>query len=90
MMISWETAEVLGINPELSRERIEIVTASGIEKAPLVILKSVTVFGKEAKDIKAVVHDLPPKSYVDGLLGLSYLRNFKFCIDFKKGFLELI
>lgn len=29
MMIFWETAEALGINPELSRERIEIVTASG-------------------------------------------------------------
>ncbi|MBU2461581.1 retroviral-like aspartic protease family protein [bacterium] len=90
MMISWETAEVLGIKPELSRERVEIITASGVEKAPLVTLKSVTVFSKEAKEVKAVVHDLPPRSYVDGLLGLSFLKNFKFCIDFKEGVLDLI
>ncbi len=31
----------------------------------------------------------PDTSRVDGLLGLSYLRNFKVEIDFKKGILTL-
>ena len=40
-MIPWKIAENLGLEPELSKERIEIITASGVEKAPLVSVKSV-------------------------------------------------
>lgn len=42
-MIPWKIAENLGLEPELSKERIEIITASGVEKVPLVTVKSVTV-----------------------------------------------
>jgi len=89
VLIPWEIADVLGYQPELSKERMRIITASGVEKAPLITLKSISVIGKKAMDVKAVVHDLPPESYVDGLLGLSFLRRFKVCLDFQKGFLEV-
>ncbi len=88
-MIPWETAEVLGLEPELSKERIEIITASGVEKAPLVTLKSIVVLGKRIERVEAVVHDLPPKSYVDGLLGLKSLVKLMLKIDFDKGILEV-
>jgi len=75
-IIPWETAEVLGLEPELSKERIEIITASGVERAPLITLKSIVVLGKRIERVEAVVHDLPPKSYVDGLLGVwRYKQN---------------
>jgi len=89
MMIPWEIAEVLGYNPELSKERIDMTTASGVEKVPLITLKSVSVLGMKAEDIKVAVHDLPQRSYVDGLLGLSFLKNFKICLDFRQGILEI-
>ncbi len=89
VMLPWEIAEVLGYEPELSKERINIITASGVEKAPLIILKVVGVLGKRAENIKAIVHDLPQESYVDGLLGLSFLKNFKVCLDFRNGVLEI-
>lgn len=57
VMISWDMAEKLGLKPELSRERIETVTASGVEKVPLVELPYVSVLGKEARNIKAIVYD---------------------------------
>ncbi len=88
-MIPWKTAEILGLEPELSKKRMEIITASGVEKAPLVTLKSIVVLGKRIEGIGAVVHDLPPKSYVDGLLGLKSLVEFKLKIDFSKGILEV-
>jgi len=88
-IIPWDVAESLGYRPERSRERIEIVTASGVERAPLITLESVRVAGLEARRVKALVHDLPPRSFVDGLLGLSFLRNFRFCLDFQRGLLEL-
>jgi len=88
ILIPWDVADVLKIRPEFSEERIETVTASGVEKVPLINIESVRVLGKEVKNVKAIVHDLPTKSYVDGLLGLSFLKNFNVHINFKKG--ELI
>ena len=88
-MIPWETAEILGLEPELSKERIEIITASGVEKTPLVTLKYMVVLGKRIEGVKVVVHDLPPKSYVDGLLGVKSLAELKLKIDFSEGILEV-
>ena len=50
----------------------------------MVTVQSVSVLGKRANDVKAVVHDLPQRSYVDGLLGLSFLKNFRLAIDFRE------
>lgn len=88
VMIPWEIAETLGLKPELSKEKTEMITASGTEKVPLVNLDSVKVGGKEAKNVKAIIHDLPSKSYVDGLIGLSYLKNFNLFLNFKEGLIE--
>ena len=88
-MIPWKTAEILGLETELSKERIEIITASGLEKAHLVTLKSIVVLGKRIEGVDAVVHDLPPKSYVDGLFGVKSLVELKLKIDFSEGILEV-
>lgn len=89
IMIPWEIAESLGFRPELSKETTEVITASGIEKVPIVYLEKVRAVGMEAIKVKAVVHDLPAKSYVDGLLGLSFLKNFKVTLDFREGVLRI-
>ncbi|MDO8657082.1 MAG: retropepsin-like aspartic protease [Nanoarchaeota archaeon] len=89
VMIPWKLAKSLGLNPELSQEKIETITASGTEIVPVVILPAVSVLGCKAKEVRALVHDLPSKSYVDGLLGLSFLRNFNVKLQFKEGFLEI-
>ncbi len=89
LMLPWEISEILGYEPELSPGRINMITASGVEKVPLITLKAVSVLGKSANNVQAIVHDLPQESYVDGLLGLSFLKNFRICLDFKKGVLEI-
>ena len=89
MMIPWDVADALDLEPELSKERVETVTASGVEKVPIVELPTVSIGKKEAKNIRAIVHDLPQKSYVDGLLGLSFLKNFNLIINFREGYFEL-
>lgn len=43
-IIPWQVASVLGLQPELSRKRIDIATASGIESVPVVTLKSLVIF----------------------------------------------
>lgn len=37
----------------------------------------------------AMALDLAEASRVDGLLGLSFLRKFKICLDFREGLLEI-
>jgi len=88
-IIPWDIAEAIGYEPAYSRKKVTIITASGIEKAPLIVVDRISVLGKEAKNVECVVHDLPEQSRIDGLLGLSFLRRFKICIDFKSGLLEI-
>ena len=88
-MIPWKLAKSLGLSPELSEAKVDMVTASDVEKSPLVALESVTALGKSANNVQATVHDLPQRSYVDGLLGLSFLKNFNVNINFKEGILEI-
>jgi aspartyl protease family protein len=88
-MIPWKIAGTLGLKPEVSERRMDITTASGVESVPLINLKSMMLFDKKVNDMDVVVHDLPPRSYVDGLLGLSFLRKFRVCLDFRKGVLEI-
>jgi len=89
VMIPWRIAKALGFNPEMSNEKTEVITASGTEFAPIIILDSVKVLGNEVKNVRAIVHNLPSKSYVDGLLGLSFLKNFNVKLNFREGFLEI-
>ena len=88
-MLPWKIARVLGLKPEVSERRIDIITASGVESVPLVNLKSIRLLDKKVSNIDVVIHDLPPKSYVDGLLGLSFLRNFNLHLNFREGYFEL-
>jgi len=88
-MIPWEIAEALGYRPDISSQRITLVTASGVERVPLIKVDIIRIIGKEIRDTEIVCHDLPARSYVDGLLELRSLRELKAKIDFDKGTLEI-
>ncbi len=89
VVIPRDVAEAIGYSPELSNENITIVTASGVTKSSVITLKQVSAGGKSADNIKAIIHDLPQQSLVEGLLGLNFLKNFNLHLNFKQGFLEL-
>ena len=48
-----------------------------------------SVLGMKAENVEAVVHNLPQESNVNGLLGLTFLRNFRIYLDFKRGILSI-
>lgn len=87
--ISWDAAYALGYDPAESKPKKRIITGSGVEYAPLIRVKSVKAFGIEIKDLEVVCHDLPEEASVDGLLGLNFLKNFDFCINYSKGMIEV-
>ena len=88
-MIPWHIAEELGYKPALSKEYISVNTANGQIHTPTIMVESIIVLGKKVNNCEMMIHDLPETSRVDGLIGLSFLRNCKLSIDFTKGVLEL-
>ena len=88
-LIPLEFAQYLKIDIEKPEKRIKMMTAEGRCEVPLVTLRSISISDKTATNVKTVVHDLPENSHVDGLLGLSFLNNFKLTIDFRNGYLEI-
>lgn len=88
-MIPWGVAEQLGYDPAGSSERVNITTATTTMKAPLITLDTMGIGKMIVKNVKVAVHDLPAKSRVDGLLGLSYLKHFDLSLRFKKGLLVI-
>lgn len=87
-IIPWRLAQGLGLKIN-TQKTAKIVTASSIETTPLTTIPKISILGKSAHNVTCLIHDLPPQSTVDGLLGLSFLKNFKLTVDFKKGVLSL-
>ena len=54
---------------------VELRTANGVVKAPLVRIDSIQVGRNRAEDVPAVVHSAVAGS-LDGVLGLSFLNTF--------------
>lgn len=85
MTISKRIAAKLNLSTRQS-EKIKIVTASGYVNAPLVRIPKVEVNGLFVRNVEAIVMDLPSHTAgnsggVAGLLGLSFLENFRVTVD---------
>lgn len=87
-MIPWGVAQALGFDPAVSERRVNLVTASTTEVAPLIIVNNMRALGVEAANVEVVCHDLPPTSRVQGLLGLSFLKHFDVDLHFRRRVLE--
>jgi len=83
-IIPWDIAISLGYDPTGVTRRIRIITGSGVEYAPVIMVRKLTAIGESIANIKVLCHDLPEDSKVDGLLGLSFLRHFDIDISFSK------
>ncbi len=88
VMIPWDISQKLGYDPAISKERVSLVTASGTEIAPIITLEHIDVLGIRIPGVKVACHDLPQTSRVQGLLGLSFLKNCNLSLRYKDGKLE--
>jgi len=88
VVLPWKLVTSIGIKIDPSKT-VEITSATTMETVPKIIIPEMKVMGKSVKNVEAIVKDLPLESPADGLLGLSFLKHFKFIIDFKNGYLSL-
>lgn len=88
-VIPWSAAEMLGFDPARSRRRVRFMTGSGMEAAPVLTVTLLEVLGVQVNKVPVICHDLPQRSLVDGLLGLSFLKHCQLFVDFRRGTLSL-
>ncbi len=91
--ISKAAASSLGISTK-NAKKLKIMTGSGYLQAPLVKVSKIEVNGMVVNNVNVLIMDLPLHSnkngkQVAGLLGLSFLENFKFAVNLTEGKLTL-
>jgi clan AA aspartic protease (TIGR02281 family) len=85
-----EIAIAIGCDPAKSTRRIELITASGTEYAPVITVPKVEFLGITLHKVEAICHNLPPQSLGSGLLGLNILKNFDVLLKFRAKILEIL
>ena len=77
-LLTKATADRLALSSSPASTIVKLNTASGTIEAPLILIDLIQVGGAEVRSVEAVVHDLPgAPSAIGGLLGLSFLNQFK-------------
>jgi len=69
-------------------QEVEVRTANGTVRAPLVRLRQLEVGDTLARDLDAVVH-AAVAAPLDGVLGLNFLNRFQYAVDPKRRVLRL-
>ena len=88
-LIDEESMELIGYSPNDARGEVDVITGSGVARAPQIEVRRIEALGVERRTLTVLCHDLPAGSPVDGLLGLDFLRKRRLKLDFKKGIVTL-
>ena len=88
-MVSREAAILVGFDPDAQGDRMEIVTGSGVERAPRVVMGEVEALGVVRQGMTVVCHTMPASASVDGVLGLDFLRGHVLTVDLVAGVVEV-
>ena len=84
-MISTDVASALGFGLSAIVHFAEFDSATQAEQAPIVVLSAMNLEGARQDEIAVIVHDLPPRLMLDGVIGLNFLRRFRsVTLDFER------
>ena len=89
-IVNTEMLVALGYDPALTSDRDQILTGSGVELVPRILLDRILVLGKECARFPVLGHTMPPSAGIDGILGLDFLRGLSLTIDFRAGQVVLV
>jgi len=88
-LINWDIAMIIGYDPAIAQERVQITTGSGVEFAPRIEISKIEALGRMRRNFALICHTLPPSANVDGLLGLDFLQEAILNINMICGVLEM-
>jgi hypothetical protein len=84
-LVNWDIAVLLGYDPAIVQDRVQVTTGSGVEFAPRIKVMKIEALGKIHEYFPLLCHTLPPTAGVDGLLGLDFFRGTFLTIDLISG-----
>ena len=89
-VLTKATADRLGLTASPVSTLVTVQSASGFFKAPLIQVDLIQIGDAEVRSVDAIIHDVPnlPPT-VGGLLGMSFLNQFKVEIDQEEGVMLL-
>ena len=88
-MVNWDVVVLLGYDPAIVPDRVQMTTVSGVEFAPRIVVEKVEAIGQERQNFPIICHTLPPSAPVNGLLGLDFFRGLRLVVDFRGGLLTV-
>ncbi len=88
-IISSDTLARLGLSPDQAERIGWFNTANGVVQAPIMSLAEFTVGGHMVENIDVAIMDVSASGAIDGLLGMNFLKHFKFYIDQSENTLHL-
>ena len=88
-VISWSVLKAIGYDPAVTPERYEAITANGVIEVPKLRVNSITVGDAGAPRVEVICHDIPELAGIRGLLGLSFMKNFRTVVDYRQGYVEI-
>lgn len=86
-VLSKTAAKDASLRPD--GNRIKITTANGVVEAQLGSARRIDLGGAVARDVEVAVMEREPLPGLQGVIGLSFLRQFKYSIDPGRGVLLL-
>jgi clan AA aspartic protease (TIGR02281 family) len=89
-VIAWDVAKDIGYDPAISERRVPMITANGVIEAPLITVQSIQISELGADSVDVICHDIPEMTGIEGLLGLSFLKQFRTLIDYDTKVLEIV
>lgn len=66
-------------------ERITVTTGSQREAMPSIVLPRLVALGHTVPNLSVLAHQLPPRSAVQGLLGLDFFHGCRLELNFRAG-----
>ena len=84
-LINWDVAILIGYDPAIVQDRVQVTTGSGVEFAPRIKMIKIEALGSVRQDFPIICHTLPPSANDDGLLGLDFFRGTYLGIDLVSG-----
>jgi len=82
-VVNWDVVVLLGYDPAIAPERIQMITGSGVEFVPRINVERIEALGQTRRDFPIHCHTLPPSGTVDGLLGVDFFKGQRLVVDFR-------
>lgn len=90
-VIGWKDTLRLGYVPRFGSRGggLTAITPAGIIEARPLTLDEIAIGDITAKEVEALVYELPEQAGVDLILGASFLKHFRVTVDYPRRILRI-